>query len=163
MAIALFANPQPALGGKMKKHFAVLGLVLVCLWGCSKSPVTVDDFKKTMEKAGYTIFEASGQFDRSIAESVTVARKEGYQIEFFLLTSEENAISSFNSNVDKLDKKQGDITVKTSTSVSNHSTYALRMNDRFYKVSRIGRTMIFLNVPQEQKNAVSDLLESMGY
>ena len=147
----------------MKKYLAVLGLALVCVWGCSKSPVTIDDFKKTMEKSGYTIMDASGQFDRSIAESVTVARKDGHQIEFFLLTSEENAITSFESNVDSLDKKQGNSRVTTSTSASNHGTHTLSVNNRFYKVSRIGRTMIYLNVPQEQKDAVSDILDSMGY
>ena len=147
----------------MKKYLAVLGLAVVCLWGCSKTPVTIDDFKKTMEKAGYAIIDASEQLDRDVAESVTVARKDGYQIEFFLLTSEENAVTSFESNVSRLEKKQGGSKVTTSTSASNHNTYTLSVNDRFYKVSRIGRTMIYLNVPQEQKAAVSDILESMGY
>ena len=116
-----------------------------------------------MEKAGYAIIDASEQLDRDVAESVTVARKDGYQIEFFLLTSEENAVTSFESNVSRLEKKQGGSKVTTSTSASNHNTYTLSVNDRFYKVSRIGRTMIYLNVPQEQKAAVSDILESMGY
>ncbi len=147
----------------MKKRLAVLGLIVVCLWGCSKTPVTIDDFKKTMEKAGYTTLDASAQFDRDVAESVTVARKDGHQVEFFLLTSEENAVTSFESNVSRLEKKQGNSKVTTSTSASNYNTYTLSVNDRFYKVSRIGRTMIFLNVPQEQKDAVSDILASMGY
>ncbi len=147
----------------MKERLTVLGLALVCLWGCSKTPVTIDDFKKTMEKAGYAIIDASAQFDRDVAESVTVARKDGHQIEFFLWTSEDNAITSFESNVSRLEKKQGGSKVTTSTSASNYSTYTLRVNDRFYAVSRIGRTMIYLNVPQEQKDTVSDILESMGY
>lgn len=148
----------------MKKLFTVFAVAAVFLLaGCSgKNPATLENFKTTMEAAGYTMHDVSAQYDSGIAKSVTVALKDGYQVEFFMLTNEENAATSFASNKNRLEALAGGNTT-TSVTASNYSSYTLTTKDQFYKVSRIGDTMIYLRVPRAQKDAVSELVKSLGY
>lgn len=137
-------------------------LLMVLVMGCSdKTPVTVDEFKQTMEKAGYTIHDASSQFKEE-AQSVTVAIKDGYQVEFFVLKSEEGTAASFASNKNRLEPLEGG-NVKTSVTTSNYNSYNLTTKDQFYGVYRVGHTMIYLRVPKEQKDAVTGLVKALGY
>ena len=147
----------------MKKILALCALALTLVMaGCSdKTPATLDDFKGAMEKAGYHIVDAGDQFDKSIAKSVTVAVKDNGQVEFFMLTSEDNAIASFETNKSKLEAKNG--SARSSVSAGNHASYNLTKDGLYYSVSRIGETMIYVETPEAQKDEVSELVDSLGY
>lgn len=153
-------------GYPVKKFISMLSLALVAsllLLGCSsKEPVTVEEFKKVMETAGYAIHDVSDKFDKNLAKAVIVAKKDDHQVEFFELTSEENAASSFAKNKSNLEPMEGGNT-KTSASSSNYSVYTLTTDKKYYLVSRVGHTMIYMGIPKEHKKAVLDLVESMGY
>ena len=147
----------------MKKILALCALALVLFMaGCSdKTPATLDDFKDALEKAGYHIVDASDQFDKGVAKSVTVAVKDNGQVEFFMLSSEDNAIASFETNKNKLEAKNGG--ASSSASSGNHAYYNLTKDGLFYSVSRVGDTMIYVETPEAQKDAVSELMDSLGY
>lgn len=147
----------------MKKILILLVFAFAFLFaGCSaKTPVTLDEFKQTMQKAGYSIHDVTAQYGE-IAQSVTVARKDNYQVEFFVLKSDEDAAASFASNKNRLEPMEGG-NVKTSVTASNYSSYNLTTKDQFYGVYRVGHTMIYLRVPKEQKDAVSELVKALGY
>ena len=147
----------------MKKILALCALALTLVMaGCSdKTPATLDDFKGAMEKAGYHIVDAGGQFDKSIAKSVTVAVKDNGQVEFFMLTSEDNAIASFETNKSKLEAKNG--SARSSVSAGNHAYYNLTKDGLYYSVSRVGDTMIYAEAPEAQKDEVAELMDSLGY
>lgn len=147
----------------MKKIVLPVVLVLMVLvMGCSgKTPATLDEFKQTMEKAGYTIHDVTPQYGE-VAQSATVAIKDGYQVEFFVLKSEEDAAASFASNKNRLEPLEGG-NVKTSVTTSNYNSYNLTTKDQFYGVYRVGHTMIYLRVPKEQKDAVTGLVKALGY
>ena len=147
----------------MKKMLALCALALTLFMaGCSdKTPATLDDFKGAMEAAGYQIMDASDQFDKSVAKSVTIAVKDNGQVEFFMLSSEDNAMASFETNKSKLEAKNGG--VSSSVSAGNHAYYNLTKDGLFYSVSRVGDTMIYVETPEAQKDAVSELMDSLGY
>ena len=147
----------------MKRILALCAVALMlAMAGCSdKTPATLDDFKGAMEQAGYHIVDASGQFDKSIAESVTVAVKDSGQVEFFLLTSEDNAAASFETNKSKLEAKSGG--VRSSVSAGNYAFYNLTKDGIYYSVSRVGETMIYAEAPEAQKDEVSERVDSLGY
>ena len=147
----------------MKRIFA-LGVcaLMLLLAACSdKTPATLDDFKGAMEKAGYQIVDASAQFDKGIAKSVTVAVKDNGQVEFFMLANEDNAIASFETNKSKLEAKSGG--VRSSVSAGNYAFYNLTKDGIYYSVSRVGETMIYAEAPEAQKDEVSELVDSLGY
>ena len=120
--------------------------------GCStdKDPISADTFAEKMEEAGLKINDQSEEAPEDSGMSdVKVAFEEGkYQIEFYSFDKEEDAKSLYS-------KVQGDLenayessngTVKTSKSVGNYASYKLSADDKYYVVSRIGDTLVYLSL-----------------
>ncbi len=148
----------------MKKYFLLVIMLVFFIYGCSNKTLTSEDvFKKVMTDAGYVLHDAREQFNAETLKSATVARNKDNSIEFFILASEEDAMAMFSQNVDRLESMKGNNVVTTSVKAANYGSYTLRTNGKYYTVSRIGYTMIYSNVPAEQKEVVSDLIKSLGY
>lgn len=81
----------------------------------------------------------------------------------FLCLLRKNAATVFSSNIDRLESIKGDNVKKTSISAANYNSYTLRTKKKYYMVSRVGHTMIYSKVPEEQEDTVSKLIKSLGY
>lgn len=141
----------------------MLGLI-IGLCGCSsKTPATLDEFTKTVKDAGYEIMDVSARNDANIAKAVIIAYKhQDHRMEFFILTSEENAVGTFARNKTRLEAMEGGNT-NTSVTASNYNSYTLTTKDQFYALYRVADTMIYLRVPKDDKKAVTELIKSLGY
>ena len=59
--------------------------------------------------------------------------------------------------------KKGNASGETSVSMKNYSKYSLSTGGKFKVVSRIDNTVVYLNVDSNNKDAVRDLLDELGY
>lgn len=86
-----------------------------------------------------------------------------YQIEFYELSDADYASSFYNNNKSIFEESKSSSAVETSVSSGNNSKYTLVTNGKYKVVSRIDNTVIYVNVDDEYKAEVKDLLEELGY
>jgi len=139
----------------------ILALVFT---GCgNKTALTADGFKSTMESKGFTVKDATGQFGKGIVDKVYIALNKNYQIEFYSVPSEEQAINAFNQNKANFEKLKSSANVNTDVSLGNSSKYTLNSGGKYNVVSRISNTFIYLSVDSANKSEVDTILKDLGY
>lgn len=159
----------------MKKALIIIGIIVVVLVGIvlitfnalnkEKTPISADTFNTTMEGKGYVMTNSTSQFAQYpnyMLESY-VAQKTGYQIEFYELTSEENAISMYNTNKAIFESQKANISSSATASMNNYSTYSLTTNGKYKYLSRIDNTLVYVDVDESYKDVVKDIMKEIGY
>ena len=174
----------------MKKALIIIGIIAVILVGIvlivfntlnkektpitedksntlnkGKTPITAAEFNNIMENEGYVMTNTTSQFAQYpnyISESY-VAQKSGYQIEFYELTSEENAISMYNTNEAKFESQKTNAAIYTTVSIKNYATYSLTTNGKYKYLSRIDNTLVYIDVDESYKDIVKDIMKEIGY
>lgn len=142
-------------------------LVLLTVTGCgNKTAISADDFKTKLEDKGYTVQDATDQMN-GVEEIkkvyIAIDADEKYQIEFYELNNEDNASVFFNENKEKFEKTKSSTNSETSSSMGNYSKYALTTNGTYKAVSRVGRTVIYIDVEDDNKSKVQSILKELDY
>ena len=150
----------------MKKIISVLiGAILIfALIGCgSKKAMTVEDFESKMGKNGYEVINITSQYPSKAIKDVLIARKDGYQIEFFVVENVDVAVSSYNLNKETFEKSKGNKSVQTQKTMGNTSRFTLKANAKYKVISRIENTFIFINAPQEKSEEIDTVLKELNF
>ena len=152
---------------KKVKVLVVLILVLLCSTSCklNKTPKDLQTFSEIMEAEGFSLLDATDQFEEGSVESVTLAVNEKYQIEFFVMQDEASAVRAFAQNkyeFELYEKATGRASY-TSVTMGNHGSYKLTAAGDFYVVSRIENTFLYIVTEVENKDDVNNILKKLGY
>lgn len=157
---------------KINKKLCVV-MLFVCMVvfiGCGKSKekMSVDTFVNHMEQAGLTMMEQSDDIaeDSGITEvQVALAEDNLYQVEFYQLDGVENAQYFYNVAKNGIEEAYGEVNgnVKTNVSASNYDKYTLSIEGRYYVVSRIEDTLVYVIASGDSKDIVKALMEEIGY
>lgn len=159
----------------MKKALIIIGIivvVLVCIGlitfnalNKEKTPISASTFNTTMEGKGYVMTNSTIQFAQYLNYMLEsyVAQKTGYQIEFYELTSEENAISMYNTNKAKFESQKTNTSASATASMNNYATYSLTTNGKYKYLSRIANTLVYVDVDESYKDIVKDIMKEIGY
>lgn len=143
-------------------YVLVIGLFLTACG--SKTALTNDQFIEKMEAAGYQIVDASNQFGEGDVEAVTLAMMdEKYQIEFYVLPSNDQTVGAFNNNKSSFEQMKGSGASTSEVNLGNYNYYGLSTGEGYYVVSRIDNTMIFINASAEYKDEIKEVLKELGY
>ena len=142
----------------------ILVLSMIAMTGCTgRTAITVEEFSEKMKEQGLTIIDATNQFEEGAVESVTIAMTDIYQIEFYVVSSEDQAISAFEENKEYFESVISNSSSNASVSMGNYSEYSRTTDDAYFAISRVGNTFVYIEVPKENKEAVIDLLDLLGY
>lgn len=114
----------------MKKRSIFWGIIfgfvmLFTLTGCgSKNAISYDTFVSKAQANNLTIYDVMKQCDDyNLFKNATVARgTNDWQVEFFVLIDESEAINMFNINKTKFENYKGSVSSESSISVGNHSS-----------------------------------------
>lgn len=142
---------------------------IILLTGCfSKKALSSEDFKTKMEEKGFTVQDATHQLSSySYINKVylAISSNSTYQIEFYDLATEDDAINFFNNNKSLFEKSKSNDSGDASSNVNlkNYTKYVLISGGRYKVVSRINNTVIYLNVEETNKDEVKQILKDLGY
>lgn len=142
---------------------------IILLTGCfSKKALSSDDFKTKMEEKGFTVQDATYQLSSySYINKVylAISSNSTYQIEFYDLATEDDAINFFNNNKSLFEKSKSNDSgdSETNLNLKNYTKYVLISGGRYKVVSRINNTVIYLNVEETNKDEVKQILKDLGY
>jgi len=151
----------------MKKTGFIILLVLltVAVWGCggTKTPLTADEFTAKMAEAGFEIMDAYDQFEEGTVEVALVAGNNNYQIEFYIVPTEDQAISAFNQNKSTFEDAKGNSSSNTSVNFAHYGAYKMTSGGMYYVISRIDNTFIYVVTDVENKESLNEILKALGY
>lgn len=149
---------------KSIKLIIMVSLVLLLLTGCSKKEsITTEQFKSKMEENNFKIHDVTDQFSGTHVTEATVAMKEEFQIEFYLLNSSEEASNMFESNKERFKQNKGNSSTESSLSGKESGSYTLNTNDRYQYVCFVDNTVLYLNVTDTYKDEIKTIVKNLGY
>ena len=146
---------------------AIVTLMMLASCKASRTPINAEDFKTKAEAAEYTVQDALDQFPAGVANDYLIAFKGttaiDYQIEFADVPTVEQAVSAYQENRSKFEEQKGSSSVQSSVSAGNYSYYKLASNGRYYVISRIENTFIYIDASVEYKDEIVEFLRNIGY
>ena len=140
--------------------------LLVALTGClSKTAITADSFKSSMESMNYVVVDYTSQFDSEDVKKVYAGINPtgSFQIEFFELGTESLARSSYLTNLETMEKSKGSMSSSTSFTGTNYEKATQTSNNEYWLVSRVENTFIFVHSSDTNKDAINKVVDSLGY
>jgi hypothetical protein len=155
-------------GGFILKKVIFLFLLALVLTsaGCgfkNRTPLTADEFVTKMEAEGFTLVDATDQFEPGIVEAVQLAVGEDYQIEFYVVPTVEQAQRAFEQNKADFEAAQGSSSSHKSVEVKNYSYYSQTSAGLYAVVSRTDNTFIYVVADAEYKKEINEILSDLGY
>lgn len=132
----------------------------------NKEPISAKDFKDIMEEKDFEIVDAINQFEGyDYVKKAYIALEEDYdyQIEFYRLDEEDDAIYFYNLNKDKFEAQKGSASAETTVNMGNNSKYTVKTKDEYKVVSRIEDTVIYADVDEKYEDEVKEILKEIGY
>lgn len=155
---------------KNVKRFLLSLLFIVCIFsltGCkNKTSLKSNEFKSRMEAKNFIVYDATNQMQsNNYIDKIYVAvqKDSNYQIEYYELKNEDNAISFYNNNKKLFQSSKGSKSEEKSKSVNNYSKYTLETNDSYKVISRIDNTAIYINADIKYKKDIESVLKGIGY
>ena len=157
----------------MKKTLKILLVIIICLTslfclaGCGKKKTakTADEFYTIMTEKKFVIKDSKSQYlsHNEIIRSYVAAPSDlSYQIEFLELDSDSSAKNMFASN-QRIFQDTSSTKVETNVSISNYSKYTLEVNGKYKVISRIDKTLVYVDADIKYKDDVNKLLDELGY
>lgn len=146
-----------------KALVGIFTLVLVfALAACSaKTSLTETEFSDSIEEAGYTVVDGTSRFEEDVTAAMqAVDPDEKFTIEFYVFSSSDKASTSFAGIKDHLSKLKG------TWNTSNYGAYSTcrgSNNGTYYATTRINDTVIYIETEDTNKDAVEEILKTLGY
>ena len=153
----------------MKKKGLLFGaLCLVMLFlvtGCGKkTAITTSEFNSKAEKAGYQTTDITAQYSSyKHVKEATIAKNDNYQVEFYVITSEEEAKGMYETNKSDFENSKGSSSSYSSVELGNYSTYAQTSSGKYKYIARVDSTLLYIDVDEKYKDDVKKFVKELGY
>lgn len=141
-------------------------LLLILMAGCSlkpRTPLTAQEFTDKMEDAGYTVTDATDQYEAGVVDEVRIAVKDEIQIEFYVVPTVEQAEDAYDANVSDFEALDASGASSKTVDISNYSYYRKLTDDSYYIVSRTDNTFIYVEAAAADKDEILKLITDLGY
>lgn len=148
----------------MKKLLLVLGLFLI-LVSCEsdKTAITVEDFLDYADEMEMKTVDATTQFPEGAVESVTIAYNDEFQIEFYIVPTEDQAQNAFDENIQMFENAFTGSSSHVSKEMGNNGSYSATDDNYYYVVSRVDNTFFYVVAEKAYKDKIKDYLEHFDY
>ncbi len=146
---------------------AVFGVIKFVKSVDSKEAISVEKFKSVMEGKEFLVLDAKQSQFASVnyIKSANIAAKKdrSYQLEFYELTSDSDAISFYNNNLNIFKSYYTNGSSEANVNTKNTSKYTLNTSDKYRVLSRIGNTVLYVSVDAKYKDDVNSIIKDLGY
>jgi len=151
----------------MKKLFTLLLtlVMLITLSGCgTKMAIKTEEFIEKAENNGYLVTDLTAIYieDEEIKEA-TIATSEGWEITFYILDTEENAIARYQNNQSSFENSKDSTNSEAKVDMKNYNTYTLNSNGSYKYLCRVDNTLLYVDVEETYKDEVKSFITELGY
>lgn len=142
----------------------ILSLFVFTACDTSKTALTAEQFSEQISQLEYETADVTEQFSKEeTVESVTLAINENYQIEFFVFSSNDISVSSFETNKADFEAIKTNSSSYKSISGNNYIYYYRTTDDQFCLVSQVENTMIYVLTNKEYAKEIKETVKNLGY
>ncbi len=150
------------------------GINKACLWcivavcvlflvacGQGKKALTPAAFEELATKSGFSVQDFTGQFEEGLVTSAQMATGEKFQIEYYVLPTEEGAAATFDQN--KLTVNKGEF-VKSDVREIEEGTYcyySVVADKQYYVFIKIENAFVYVVAPENEKQLVDEFLQKL--
>ncbi len=150
------------------KKIKILALMILTslLSACSlnKEAIDEEDFNRIMINEGFDVVNVVNKYtEYPYFEEAYIAKKEGYEIQFYELENDSYAKKLYNANKQQMESEKNGTYIDSNVELINFNKYTLDTQGTYTVVSRIDDTIIYLNVNNEYKEEVNAILKKLGY
>lgn len=144
----------------------IFTLSIFLVTGCNKKEaLSANDFVDLIELNEYQTINVLNQFsDYNQVKNAFIAQNKDmtYQIEYYELDTEDNAIQFYEHNRD-IFKKEGKLKTNSEIELNNYQKYTQTTKTTYSIVSRINNTIVYANVKIKYKGDIDKIIETLGY
>ena len=139
--------------------------------GENKKAITAEQFKDKIETKGFdiatveTLWSKEDIKNNGIKQGYLTQNVEDieYRINFFSFKDENSAKYWLYDGINSIRQENTGNLVETTEKSMNHTTYIALNNGTYKTIRRIGNTLIWATINEEDKQAVINLLSEFGY
>lgn len=156
------------------KNILKIGVILLVtslfVTGCgNKKSLTAEEFKNKMEKEKYIITDATNQFkdieEAKYLKKVYIASDKDYkyQVEFYEFDTKSNATNFLEHNKNLFENEKEGASSYTEVNLFNYNRYTLNTGNKYFVLSRIDNTVVYVNNDSQYKEQINALLKIVNY
>lgn len=152
----------------MKKLILPIIIITILLFtsGCfNKTKITAEEFKTKMNEEGLAIAKDDEIMKNNLLIDMYIALKgeNGYQIEFYEFKDKADAIDFYDNNKEIFNERDYvEKTIKEYNGI-NYNKYIMEADNYYKNIIRVDNTNIYLNVKNEYKDEVKNIIDKIGY
>lgn len=149
----------------MKKIIILLIVIMGTLTGCvkDKKAITAEEFTSKMEEKGFEVVDRTAQLEYIQANQCIVASNDDYQLYFYVLYSEEDAMMMHQVNKQEFKENKGKLWSESDVNINNYNFYSITSNGMYSVISRVSDTLIYAEESKEKKGEIKSILKELGY
>ena len=93
----------------------------------------------------------------------TVAKNDGWQVEFYVLDTEQSAKGMYDTNKTIFENYESGNNVHATVTLKNYSTYMIKSSGYYMYLSRVDNTLLYVKVDDKYEDTVKSLVKDLGY
>ena len=149
------------------KGILSLTLVIIFLVGCSSTEtMTSNEFKKSMEKKGFTVVDQTASAADSTYQKIYVAVDDKkYSFEYYFMNSAESADVVYQYAVTNLGDTYKDVENATilEKEKQNISDYSVSASDYYCRVLKKENTVLYVTAYHDYEDEAKSVVKELGY
>lgn len=128
-----------------------------------KDAVSVKEFTSIMRDNDFDVVDVTDQFaDADIkVKEARVAKRGGYQIEFY--TFDESSDAELFYRVNKAKFEEDYINTRADLQGRNYQSYTITTKDKYQFIIQVEKSVVYVNADKEYKNDVKEIVKKLGY
>ena len=142
-------------------------IVLFTLTGCfKKTPITAEEFISKAEAYGLKAEDKTEQYaaeEKRIVKYVMASNEKGWNVEFFELATVDDCRSLYDSGQQEMEEAKAAVSSSSTVNGSNNQKYSQTSNGYFYVISRIDKTLVYIETKAANKDDVKAFLKTINY
>ena len=119
-----------------------------------------------MQGLGFSIVDASAQysqFDHINKVLLAVDPTTSFQIEFYDINSDSNALGVYNTNFSTMENSRGSSSSYSTVSMGNYNRATQESNGEYWVLSRVSSTFVYVHSDVANKASINSALDTIGY
>lgn len=125
--------------------------------------ITVAEFEAKAKECGLKIPVMNNVVHAGVLDSSIVYKGDSsilWQAEYYIMSNEESAIATFDNAKETFQQQEGE---ESSVDDGNKISYEKIGDQKYQYVSRIGTTLVYIDVPSQYMSEVKDFIKAIGY
>lgn len=144
--------------------YLLLGALCVCLSGCTKTALGIDDFKGIMTVQECKVDDLSEDYlNNDNIEFMAEAECGGFTVEYYDLKDNDVAKDIFDNEKEEIQTYLSGTYKEYEKNFKTYHMYKLVNQGKYQFIAIIDNTAVYINTSDENESAANEIIKKLGY